>query len=111
MTSTSSAVLRVLVLSMVAAGCSFAVDVVPTPTAPKLQPSASAEIVRTRPRGHPVELGTINLQGNNYMDASDCDARLIIEARKLGGNVVFAQPEESGIGQGPRCRGVAYFVK
>lgn len=96
------------VAAFLLSGCgAFAVDVTREPNAPTLPPTTAAAIVHTEPTSA-QKLATIDLQGNNWQNASDCEARLILEARKLGADVVFAQPEESGLGKGPRCRGVAY---
>ena len=95
--------------SILVVGCAFAVDVTRAPNAPNLPPSSAAEIVHARPASG-TELATIDAQGNNWQNAGDCEAKLILEARKIGANVVFTQPEESGLGKGPKCRGVAYAV-
>src|SRR5579885_3007988 len=61
-------------------GCgAFAVDVQRAPNAPTLPPASSAEIVHAPP-ADARELGTIDAQGNNWQSASDCEARLILEA-------------------------------
>lgn len=90
-------------------GCAFAIDVTPTPAASGRRPSAFAEVLR-KPPSHATELGRLELQGNNYQSVADCEARCVVEARKLGANAVLVQPEESGWGKGVRCSGVAYLV-
>jgi hypothetical protein len=97
------------VAALLLSGCAFAVDVAREPNAPTLPPASSAEVVHVEPKGA-TKIATIELQGNNWQSASDCEARLVIEARKVGANVMFTQPEESGLGQGPKCRGAAYAV-
>jgi len=98
-----------LLLPMLASGCAFSTNVKRTAGAPTLPATESAELVHSRPK-EALELGTVELQGNNWQSASDCETQLILEARKLGGDLVFGQPQENGIGQGPRCTGVV-FVK
>ncbi len=100
----------ILVSTTVAlAGCAFTVDVRPTPAATGRTPSAYAEIIRTPPQGG-TELGHIDLQGNNYQTIADCEAKCVVEARKIGANAVLVQPEESGWGKGVKCSGVAYSI-
>lgn len=90
-------------------GCAFAVDVTPTPAATGRKASTYAEVIR-KPPAHGVELGRVELQGNNRQSVADCEARCIVEARKLGANAVLVQPEESSWGRGVRCSGIAYWV-
>jgi hypothetical protein len=102
-------VLALPLLALLVTGCAFAVDVMPTPAASGRAPSAYAEVLRKPPEGA-TELGRIELQGNNYQSVADCEARCVIEARKLGANAVLVQPEESGFGKGVKCSGVAYAI-
>ena len=107
---TRSLPLLVVTLTLVA-GCSFLVDVVRNPNAPVLPPSPYAEVVHKPPTGA-IELGRLDAHGNSWQSASDCEARMVIEGRELGANVVFVQPEATGFAQnGPHCSAVAFFVQ
>lgn len=77
--------------------------------APVLAPASVARLIDSVPAGA-VEIGHVRAQGNNWQRASDCDAQLLVEARKLGANAVLAVPEQSGWGKGPRCSGRAFYV-
>ena len=90
--------------------CAFSVDVKPTPAANGRKASPYAEVIH-KPPTHGIELGRLELQGNNHQAVADCEARCVVEARKLGANAVLVQPEESSWGRGVRCSGIAYWVE
>ena len=99
----------VAVLSLTACSA-FSTSVTPTAGAPHLPPSSYAEALHAPPPAPAVEVAKIHAQGNNMSDTSACEARLVIEARKVGANAVLVQPAQGVWGGGPACDGVAYVV-
>lgn len=96
----------ILLLGCCLVGCSFAVDV--EMLAPRRPRTDFVDVLNGPPPAGSVPLARIHAQGNNYQNAGDCVARLQIEARKVGADLVRVSPEESGLGKGPSCSGVAY---
>ena len=106
--STAGLSLCLLTLALLSA-CAFSVSVRRTPGAPSLPGSAYAEMLRVPPK-NATEIAVIEAQGNTWQTGADCDKKMVIEARKLGANAVFIQPEEEGLGQGARCSARAYLL-
>ncbi len=102
--------LVVLALALVS-GCAYQAKGSRLDGAPVLPPSPFAKLIYAVPTDGAVEIGRVQAQGNNYQKASDCDAQLLVEARKLGANAVLAIPEKSGFGKGPKCSGRAFLVE
>lgn len=101
--------LILFLLLLYLAGCAYHTGGTRLATAPILPPSPFARLVAAPPEGA-VEVGQVRAQGNNWQAPADCDAQLLVEARKLGGNAVLAVPKKSGWGKGPSCSGRVYFV-
>lgn len=91
-------------------GCAFSVNSHRDPAAPDVGRSPYAEVIHSPPKDA-VRMGYMDVQGNNWQNASDCEARMIIEAREMGANAVLIQPEREGLGQGPKCSGIGYLIK
>lgn len=98
----------VVVAGTLLSGCAFIVDV--EPLAPARAPTEHADLLNGEPPTGAIPLAKFRAQGNNYQNASDCAARLQIEARKVGADAVRVDPQESGLGRGPACSGVAYAI-
>jgi Zn-dependent alcohol dehydrogenase len=101
---------RVLPLALLAlSACAFQTKVQRAPGAPKLEPSASAQVVAEPPQGA-VALGRVTIQGNNWQNGGGCESQAQFEAKKLGATHVVIRPANSSMGRGVRCTADAFYV-
>ena len=92
-----------------AAGCAAPVFQY-TKGAPRLPPSADAEVVERAPM-QGILIGTAEIQATVYQHGEECQAAVLAEAKKAGATHVVIRPGMAATAsRGPRCRAEAYYV-
>lgn len=94
------------------AGCAFNTSMTRTRNEPIGGPTTYVEVLNRTPNADAfTDFAKIEAQGNNWQSAADCTAKLLVDARQWGADAILMQPEESGLGKGPKCSGIAYHSK